>query len=297
MDIRYLHNFLKVVDLGSMSEAARQLDVSPAAIAQQMRTLERELGASLLVRQGRSVQPTAAGQRLLERGRILVQDADALRDWVATDEDEGELRLGTVNTALHSFLPDILQSFAEHYPGVRIVLRSAITPALYGALTQFELDAALCLKLPFDLPKTVCWASLRQEPLVVLAHVRDAKRDPLELLRTQPLVRYDRQLAGGSLADRYLLAQRIQPHERVELNSIMAIALLVQRGLGVGLVPDIGRGLEGPDLCKLAVPAVSAPEDGPPLPARELGLLWRHQSPRGHWVQTLLRCAREVIEA
>src|SRR5690606_13376859 len=117
---------------------------------------------------GRSVQPTAAGQRLLERGRILVQDADALRDWVVTDEDEGELRLGTVNTALHSFLPDILHSFAKHYPGVRIALRSAVTPALYAALTQFELDAALCLKSPFDLPKTVRWTSLRQEPLNVL---------------------------------------------------------------------------------------------------------------------------------
>src|SRR5690606_24415957 len=131
MDIRYLNHFLKVVAVGSMSEAARQLGLSPAAVAQQMRALERELDVSLLVRQGRSVRPTAAGQRLVERGQALVQDADALRDWVATDEDEGELRLGTVNTALHGFLPDILQAFTEHYPRVRIALRIGITPALY----------------------------------------------------------------------------------------------------------------------------------------------------------------------
>ncbi|MBO9354211.1 LysR family transcriptional regulator [Bordetella petrii] len=295
MDIRYLNHFLQVVALGSMSEAARRLDLSPAAVAQQMRALERELGVSLLVRQGRSVRPTAAGQRLVKRGRQLVQDADTLRDWVATDDDEGELRLGTVNTALHGFLPDILQAFTERHPSVRIALRIGITPALYSALVQSELDAALCLKLSFDLPKTVCWTPLRQEPLVVLAHARDARRDPLDLLRHAPLVRYDRQLAGGALAQRYLQAQGIRPHERLELNSIMAIALLVERGLGVALVPDIGQGLAGPDLCKLAVPAVPGDGADQAPPPRELGLLWRNQSQRGRWVRTLLQCAQQVM--
>ena len=297
MDIRYLNHFLKVVAVGSMSEAARQLGLSPAAVAQQMRALERELDVSLLVRQGRSVRPTAAGQRLVERGQALVQDADALRDWVATDEDEGELRLGTVNTALHGFLPDILQAFTEHYPRVRIALRIGITPALYSALVQSELDAALCLKLSFDLPKTVCWTPLRHEPLVVLAHARDAGRDPLELLRNEPLVRYDRQLAGGSLAQRYLQAHGIRPHERMELNSIMAIALLVERGLGVGLVPDIGQGLDGQHLRKLAVPPMPAEGGDLAPPPRELGLQWRDKSQRGRWVRTLLQCAQEIVQA
>ncbi|OZI27195.1 LysR family transcriptional regulator [Bordetella genomosp. 7] len=297
MDIRYLNHFLKVVQLGSMSEAARQLGLSPAAIAQQMRALEKELGMSLLVRQGRSVRPTAAGQRLAERGPALVQDADALRDWVATDEDAGELRLGTVNTALHGFLPDILQAFSDQYPNVRISLRIGITPALYSALVQSELDAALCLKLSFDLPKTVCWTPLRQEPLVVLAPARDAARDPLELLRSAPLLRYDRQLAGGQLAQRYLQAQGIRPRERLELNSIMALALLVERGLGVSLVPDIGQGLAGPGLCKLAVPALAGESGGQAPPPRELGLLWRNPSQRGRWLNTLLQCAQQVVRA
>ena len=48
MDVKYIHNFLRVVQTGSMSEAARQLDLSPSAIAQQMRVLETGLGAALL---------------------------------------------------------------------------------------------------------------------------------------------------------------------------------------------------------------------------------------------------------
>ena len=61
--------------------------------------------------------------------------------------------------------------------------------------------------------------------------------DPLALLRTRPLVRYDRSLAGGRLADRYLRAQGIAPLERMELNSVLAVAMMVDQGLGVGLVP------------------------------------------------------------
>jgi DNA-binding transcriptional LysR family regulator len=59
METEYLHSFLLVVESGSMSEAARRLNLTPAAIAQQMRTLERELGTGLLARAGRTVQPTA----------------------------------------------------------------------------------------------------------------------------------------------------------------------------------------------------------------------------------------------
>ena len=296
MDIRYLNHFLRVVSTGSMSEAARQLDLSPAAVAQQMRALEREMGATLLVRHGRSVRPTAAGERLYERGQALVHEADALRDWVATEEEQGDLRLGTVNTALHGPLPGILQAFTERHPSVRVALRIGVTPALYSALVQSELDAALCLRLSFDLPKTVSWTPLQLEPLVVLAPARDAGQDPLALLRRQPLVRYDRQLAGGKLADRYLQAQGIRPRERLELNSVMAIALLVERGLGVGLVPDIGPALtDRRELCKLPVPPPASQAGKPPLPPRELGLLWRNTSPRGRWIHSLLQCAQQAL--
>ncbi len=278
MDVRYIHNFLRVVDTGSMSEAARQLDLSPSAIAQQMRVLEGELGAPLLVRHGRSVRATEAGERLFERGRQLLQDFEGLREWVASDADGGELRLGTVNTALHGFVPAVMRAFVARHAEVRISVRAGLTPELYTALVQSELDVLICLQPSFDLPKTVCWAELRQEPLVVLCRARDAQQDPLALLRTRPLVRYDRSLAGGRLADRYLRAQGIAPLERMELNSVLAVAMMVDQGLGVGLVPDIGPVLsQGRDVRVLALPEQGAAADGVgsrPADARKVGLLW-----------------------
>lgn len=286
MDVRYIHNFLRVVSAGSMSEAARQLDLSPSAIAQQMRVLEGEMGAPLLVRQGRSVRATAAGERLFERGRQLLQEVEGLREWVASDGGGGELRLGTVNTALHGFLPAVMRVFVQRHADVRISVRAGLTPELYTALLQSELDVLICLQPSFDLPKSVCWAELRQEPLVVLCRAEDASEDPLALLRSRPLVRYDRCLAGGRLADRYLRAQGIAPIERMELNSVLAVAMMVDQGLGVGLVPDIGSVLaQGRDVRALPLPSSEAG-------ARRVGLLWMHTSARARWARSLLDCAR-----
>ena len=67
MDIRYLQSFVTVVEVGSLAEAARRLDLTPAAIAARVRGLEEELGAVLVKRAGRSVKPTAAGEKILER--------------------------------------------------------------------------------------------------------------------------------------------------------------------------------------------------------------------------------------
>ena len=294
MDTKYIQNFLKVVLSGSMSEAARQLDISPAAVAQQMRVLEQTLGVALLVRHGRSVRPTAAGERLFERGQQLVQDCDSLREWVASDTDGGELRLGTVNTALHGFLPEVMHAFIARHDSVRVSVRVATTPELYTALAQSALDAALCLKPSFDLPKTVCWAALREEPLVLLVPADDAGQDPLQLLRSRPLVRYDRQLAGGKLADRYLQAQGIAPRERMELNSVLAVAMMVEQGLGVGLVPDIGQALmRQRAVSALALPPLPPGHGSPASSNRALGLLWLNTSPRIRWVRSLLDCARQ----
>jgi len=90
----------------------------------------------------------------------------------------------------------------------------------------------------FAVPKTCEWQVLTEEPLVVVAHASMAGRDPHELLRTQPFIRYDRSVLGGQLADRYLRDHDIHPHQRLEIDGLLAIAALVEQGLGVALLPD-----------------------------------------------------------
>ena len=289
METAYLQSFLLVVESGSMSEAARRLDLTPAAVAQQIRTLERELNAPLLARAGRTVQPTEAGHLLVQRARNLLREVGDIKTLLNSDAAGGELLIGTINTAIHSLLPDILARFVKTHPGVKVFLQSGTTATLHKAVQQGELDAAVCLYPPYVLAKTFDWSLLREEPLVLLAPSRLARRDPHELLRTSPFIRYDRALGGGKRADRYLRAAGIVPQERFELSSLLAIAMMVDRGLGVSLVPDIASPLlDGQRIVKIPLPLPSEP--------RRFGVLWLRASPRQRLIRGFVDSAASVIE-
>ncbi|SDX11143.1 DNA-binding transcriptional regulator, LysR family [Variovorax sp. YR634] len=288
METAYLQSFLLVVESGSMSEAARRLDLTPGAVAQQIRALERELNAPLLARAGRTVQPTEAGHRLVQRARTLLREVSDIKALVGSEAAGGELVIGTINTAIHSLLPDILARFVKTHPGVKVYLQSGNTATLYKAMQQGELDAAVCLYPPFALAKTFDWALLREEPLVLLAPSRLARRDPHELLRTSPLIRYDRNLGGGKQADRYLRSAGIVPQERFELSSLLAIAMMVDRGLGVSVVPDIASPLlDGQRIAKIPLPL--------PSETRRFGVLWLRASPRLRLIHGFVESAGLVI--
>src|SRR5258706_10416023 len=149
-----------------MSEAARRLDLTPAAVAQQIRTVERELGAALLLRSGRTVAPTAAGHRLAARLRTLLRDFADLEALVTDEHTIGELRIGTINTALHSLVPGILARFVKSHPQVKVLIQSGLSSQLHDAVQNGDLDAAVCLHPRFELPKTTAWELLREEQMV-----------------------------------------------------------------------------------------------------------------------------------
>jgi len=285
METAYLHSFLLVVDTGSMSEAARRLDLTPAAVAQQMRALERELGTPLLARSGRTARPTESGHLLVEHARRLLKDVAHMRERLNDSVAGGELRVGTINTALHSVFPDVLTRFVQKHPAAKVFLQSDTSDTLYHAVDEGQLDVAVCLHPAFALAKTFDWFLLREEPLVLLAPRHLAGADPHELLRSTPLIRYDRRLGGGKQAARYLRAAGIRPRERFELSSLLAIAMMVDRGLGVSLVPDIASPLlAGLKLAKIALPMPSA--------VRRFGMLWLRASPRLRLIQGFVQSAR-----
>lgn len=289
METTYLETFALVVDTGSMAEAARRLNVTAAAVAQQIQCLEREFKTALVARAGRTVQPTPAGRRLAQSVPALLRELANARTQVNEAGAAGELLIGTINTALHSLLPDILSGFVARCPDVRVFLESGTTRQLYQAVQQGRLDAAVCLYPPFALAKTFDWALLREEPLVLLAPRRLAHLDPHELLRRQPLIRYDRQLGGGQMVEHYLRAAQIVPHERFELSSLVAIAMMVDKGLGVALVPDTALAWpDGQGVVRLALPMQQAQ-------ARRFGVIWLRASARQPLIHHLVDCARAVV--
>ena len=290
METQFLNTFVTVVDQGSMAAAARVLNVTPAAVAQQIRTLERELGATLIARVGRTVSVTEQGSRILERARELLRSVSDLRSVANDSAVSGELRLGACPTALAGMLPDVLARMVDTFPQINVFIKPGYSVDLYRAVEAGDLDAAVVLQAPFPLPKTCEWLLLREEPLIVLAPKSMAGRDPHELLSTEPLIRYDRNQWGGRQADDYLRANGIVPRERFELNALNAIAVMVDRGLGVSLVPDWAQPWpEGLQLVRIPLPNPAVP--------RRIGIVWSRSSVRVRLVTVLLQESKKAMQA
>ena len=290
MDTQFLRTFVAVVDHGSMAAVARLLNITPAAVAQQIRTLEREIGAPLIARVGRTVSITEEGSRILARSRDLLRDVADLRSLANDSEISGELRLGACPTALAGLLPDILARMVEKFPQINVFIKPGYSADLYRAVEDGEVDAAIVLHAPYTLPKTCSWQLLREEPLVVLAPASMAGCDPHELLASQPLIRYDRNQWGGRQADEYLKRAGITPQERFELNALNAIAVMVDRGLGVSLVPDWSRPWpEGLKLVRIPLPMASLP--------RQIGVVWSRATVRVRLVTVFLDESRAAMKS
>ncbi|ARC38938.1 LysR family transcriptional regulator (plasmid) [Paracoccus yeei] len=281
MDTRFLESFVVLTESASVAEAARRVRLTPAALTLRINALEDELGYTLISRVGRTVRPTAAGLRVAERARALLKDIRDLHMLGEAGELKGELRLGVATGAVAGVFCDLLPSLARRHPGLELSVTKATSSALYALLQEERIDAALMFRPPFEVPKSLDWRVLRYEPYVVIAAPNLQPQDAHGLLRSQPFIRYDRKLWSGRIADDYLRAMEIQPRERLELDGLEAIAVLVNRGLGVSLVPDWSTPWpEGLQLVKH--PLIGTP------PVRALGMMWPRNTPRLPFVNALL---------
>jgi DNA-binding transcriptional LysR family regulator len=290
MDTRFLDSFVTVIDDGSIAAAARRLRLTPAAVAQRIRALESEIGARLLVRFGRNVRPTEAGAAILSRARVFLKEVRDLKSIAANDRPSGQLRLGSFHTAVAGLLPGILASLEQTYPQIEVHLVRGTSPDLYPKVLSGELDAAVIAQAPFVIPKAANWHLLREELLVVLTSASMRARDPHAILASEPFIRLDRKVWAGQLIDGYLRKAGIRPRERFELDSLEAIAVMVDRGLGVSLVHDWPPPWpEGLALRKLSLPGNAF--------SRRIGLIWSRASLRLRLVQAFLEVAETVLAA
>jgi len=289
MDTRFLESFVMAVDNGSIAEAARRLNLTAAAVAKRIHALENEIGAALVTRSGRTIRPTEAGAAIVERARRFLAEARDFKSIAVADRPSGQLRLGAVSSALSGLLPDILALTRENYPQIEVTIMVGHSGELYRkVLDGDDLDTAVITEPPFAIPKSCAWRMLREEPLIVLTRAPAQSRKSHAILASEPFIRVDRKLWPGRLVDDYLRKVDIRPRELFEIEKLEAIAVMVDRGLGVSLLPDWAPPWpEGLSLAKLPVP-------GGRSFARRIGLIWPRASLRLRLVRAFLEQAAAV---
>jgi DNA-binding transcriptional LysR family regulator len=280
MYLRQLRCFIAVAEEMHFGRASERLHMAPTALSRLIRTLESEIGVTLLTRTTRAVTLTRAGLGFLDDAKgILARTEDAARNARETAEGSGlQLRIGAIDSASASFLPAALNALRAKYPTVNIQLSEAMTAPQLQMLRTGRLDLALirapstASEFPFEV--------LRVERLVALLPVNhrlagsnsiliaDLAGDPVIIpaKRARPYA-YD--VVMAAFADVGLVPRILQ--ETTEKPAMLA---MVAANMGVALVPDWVAALSRPGVCFRPLQKRNA-KNAEPLPGAIVGMAWR----------------------
>jgi DNA-binding transcriptional LysR family regulator len=243
MDTRQLAAFCAVVERKSFSQAAERLGVTQPAVSLQVRALEKRLGAQLLDRSGRRVEPTEAGARLYRGAQRLLALEEQLLEEVTGDGDgelTGELRLGASTGPAAVVVPLLLCEFQLENPGVKIALSVHDTHSVVELVASRELELGI-------VGAARRHRSVRFEPFfedeVILAcppgHAFAGRSVGIDELRADKLILMQEGAGVRQIVDDELreLGLRLRDLDvRLELGLQESVRSAVQAGYGVAFI-------------------------------------------------------------
>ncbi|MFG2602702.1 LysR family transcriptional regulator [Streptomyces sp. NPDC048514] len=290
MQFQQLQYFVAVAETRHFTRAAELVHVAQPSLSQQIKTLERELGADLFLRARGNITLTDAGEALLPLARRILADADTARHEVQelVQLRRGRVRLGATPSLCTGLLPDVLRAFHDRYPGIRLLIEEGGSHDLVRELARGALDLALVvLPLPTPAPALSTVELLREDLVVVSSPeapapgTSGAGRRVVRIgdLEGERLVMFRH---GYDLRELTVAACRsagFEPDFAVEGGEMDAVLGFVRAGLGVAVVPRMvatraGRGLRVTPLARPGLHRTIAlahrSDVAPPRAAREL---------------------------
>src|SRR5256714_2094695 len=241
-DLVDLSLFRHVVEAGSITHGAERAHLALAAASTRVRQMEEALGTALLMRGRAGVTPTQAGRTLLQHARTILAQAERLREDLSAyaGGQAGQVRVLSNANALTEFLPESLSSFLATHPHVSVDLEERLSDEIVGLIAEGVADIGIVAgtvdpgrltTYPFRSDRFVLVVA-RDHPLARRAKISFAETleyDYVGLDRASALQRF--------LADK---ASRVGRPLRLrgQLRSFDAVCRLVERNVGVGIVPE-----------------------------------------------------------
>jgi DNA-binding transcriptional LysR family regulator len=143
IDIGLLRAFVAVVETGSVTGAAGLLNLTQAAVSQQVKRLEEMFGTELFERHHKRLALKPNGERLMAHAQRMIALNDEVWGAMSAPAYEGEVRLGVPHDIVGTYLPPILRRFDKAWPRVRVSLKCTTTPTLLELLRQGSIDLTL----------------------------------------------------------------------------------------------------------------------------------------------------------
>ncbi|ADI11878.1 LysR family transcriptional regulator [Streptomyces bingchenggensis BCW-1] len=252
LNLERLRTLYAVSRHGSVSGAAEGLHVTTSAVSQQLAKLERETGQQLLAKNGRGVRLTDAGRLLADHAaRILSQVELAQADLEAQrGQAVGELMMGAFPTAVRGIFPDVLSRLRIAHPKLRARLQEMEPDESVPAVVRGDIDLAVVLdwyNKPLPMPDGLVKAPLLDDPVDVAMPadhpLADREAVDPEEFADDEWISWPQ---GGFCFDWLMITLRgkgLEPricHTAREHHTQLA---LIAAGLGVAVVPRLGRGV------------------------------------------------------
>ena len=250
MNLNQLETFVHVAEHGSFSKAALVLGVAQPALSRQVRALETELRETLLMRNGRGVQLTEAGRRLLEHCQgILHLVAQAKEDLAAhRHEPIGQIVIAMPPTLARLHTLPLIQAFRAEMPKARLAIMEGFSVHITEWLVSGRTDLALVYN-PEPLPSLEI-LPLRHERLGLVSPAGAAPAGPISLreLSRYPLVMPQRGHIFRKLMESAAALADVQLNVEYEVSSVPALLDLVSAGIGhAALGEEAIRSFEHPE--------------------------------------------------
>jgi len=274
--------------------AARKCHVSQPSLSSQIMLLEKRLGVRVFERDRRRVILTRAGEEIVRRARIVLEQMRSLEEFARCHDKplQGTLHLGVIPTVAPYLLPRILGSIRRKFPQLRLHLYEDLTDRLMEKLRVGQLDLLL-LAILDDFTNVVVHPLFEDRFLLAVppghrlagrkrVQTRDLQGENVLLLEDGHCLRNQ----TLSLCHRAGAAEM----EDFRAGSLGTLVQMVRGGLGITLLPSIAVNAEtrsGRSLVLLPFPEKGA--------SREIGLVWRKTTSRTEEFQLFGRSILEVL--
>jgi len=295
MNLRDLRYLVALADERHFGKAAERCYVSQPTLSAQVRKLEEYLGVPLVERQPKRVALTPTGEKIVQRARALLQEADAIVELAKSDRDplSGALKLALIPTVGPYLLPHVVGRLRKELPRLKLMLYEYQTQPLLERLRAGEIDVGI-LALPVELDGLEA-TELYDEPFMLAvpaAHpLADQERIKLDDLREETLLLLE---DGHCLRDQALeVCGRFRVHEAQDYRatSLETLRQMVAAGHGVTLLPELAAETPIGTARGLRIKSFTRP-----APGRTIGAVWRRSTTRAPAIEAIASAIRAGIK-
>ncbi len=249
MELRHLRYFVAVAEEGSLTVAAkRRLHTAQPSLSRQIRDLEYEVGAQLMIRSAHGIELTAAGRVFLDHARLALAQVDAAREAArrAAQPAKPSFALGFLTGKEIDWLPEAIRLLRDELPNIEITVSSQYSPDLADALVRGKLDVAFLRRE--TRATDLMFKVVATEPFVVVLP-SDHRLASYEAINPHDMVGEtfiavsNTAPVGRRIVDDYLRRTGIDIRPDHEADHLAMAMSLVASTRGVALLPAYARNL------------------------------------------------------